>query len=63
MTGLLEVWRMERRIEELEDHYLICGFGRVGQQVARDFIAADVDFVVIDDNVEQREMMEEMGVL
>ena len=63
MTGLLEVWRMERRIEDLEDHYLICGFGRVGQQVARDFIAADVDFVVIDDNVEQREMMEEMGVL
>jgi len=63
MTGLLEVWRMERRIEELEDHYLICGFGRVGQQVARDFQAAEVDFVVIDDNVEQREMMEEMGVL
>jgi voltage-gated potassium channel len=63
MTGLLEVWRMERRIEDLEDHYLICGFGRVGQQVARDLERAGVDFVVIDDNVEQREVMEEMGVL
>jgi voltage-gated potassium channel len=63
MTGLLEVWRMERQIEDLEDHYLICGFGRVGQQVARDLLAADVDFVVIDNNVEQRELMEEMGVL
>jgi voltage-gated potassium channel len=63
MTGLLEVWRMERRIEELRDHYLICGFGRVGRQVARDFQEQGVDFVVIDDNADVREPMEEMGVL
>ncbi|MFL5895825.1 MAG: potassium channel family protein [Thermoleophilaceae bacterium] len=63
MSGLLEVWRMERQIERLRDHYLICGFGRVGQQVARDMMEAGVDFVVIDDNVEQHETMEEMGVL
>jgi voltage-gated potassium channel len=63
MTGLLEVWKMERRIERLNGHYLICGFGRVGQQVARDMLEADVDFVVIDENPEQRETMEEMGVL
>jgi voltage-gated potassium channel len=63
MTGLLEVWRMEREIDKLENHFLICGFGRVGRQVARDFIDAGVDFVVIDDNADQRETMEEMGVL
>src|SRR3954453_6601064 len=63
MTGLLEVWKMERRIQGLKDHYLICGFGRVGQQVARDLLEADVDFVVIDDNMDVREQMEEMGVL
>lgn len=63
MTGLLEVWRMERRIGELRDHYLICGFGRVGQQVARDLIEAGVDFVVIDENPQSREVMEEMEVL
>ena len=54
---------MERQIEDLEDHLLICGFGRVGQQVARDFMNAGVDFVVIDDNPEQRERLEEMGIL
>src|SRR5436190_22780676 len=63
MTGLLEVWRMERRIQELRDHYLICGFGRVGQQVARDFKEEGVPFVVIDDNADVREEMEEMNVL
>jgi voltage-gated potassium channel len=63
MSGLLEVWKMERRIQELSGHYLICGFGRVGQQVARDFREEGVDFVVVDDNAEVREAMEEMGVL
>jgi voltage-gated potassium channel len=63
MTGLLGVWKMERRIQELSGHYLICGFGRVGQQVARDFKEEDVPFVVIDDNADVREAMDEMGVL
>lgn len=63
MTGLLEVWKMERRIERLSDHFLICGFGRVGQQVARDFQQQGVDFVVIDENPDMREAMEEMDVL
>src|SRR3954447_7037434 len=63
MTGLLEVWKMERRIQDLRGHYLICGFGRVGQQVARDYQEQGVDFVVIDDNADVREPMEGMGVL
>jgi voltage-gated potassium channel len=63
MTGLLEVWRMERQIRGLSGHYLICGFGRVGQQVARDFQEEGVDFVVIDDNPYARESMDEIGVL
>jgi voltage-gated potassium channel len=63
MTGLLEVWKMERQIEGLEGHFLICGFGRVGRQVARDLLEAEVDFVVIDDNQDVRELMDEMGVL
>jgi voltage-gated potassium channel len=63
LTGLLEVRRMQRKITDLEGHYLICGFGRVGQQVARDLRAAGVPFVVIDDNPETREDIEELEVL
>jgi voltage-gated potassium channel len=63
MTGLLGVWKMERRIQGLSDHYLICGFGRVGQQVAQDFQQEGVAFVVIDDNAEVRDALEEMEVL
>jgi voltage-gated potassium channel len=62
MTGLLEVWRMEREIERLEGHYLVCGFGRVGQQVARDLQEAGAEFVVIDDNHEVHGALEAAGV-
>ena len=46
----LERRRMERRIEQLRGHFILCGLGRVGRQVARDFAAADVPFIVVDVN-------------
>ena len=63
LFGVVEVRRMERKIQELRDHYLICGFGRVGHQVAFDLREAGVPFVVIDENPEVREDMEEMSLL
>jgi len=63
LSGLLEAWRMERKIAQLENHYLICGFGRVGRQVARDLRVDGVPFVVIDDNPDVRELIAEMEVL
>jgi voltage-gated potassium channel len=63
LSGLVEALRMQREIAQLRDHYLICGFGRVGHQIARDLKQAGVPFVVIDDNPEVREAFEEMGVL
>ena len=63
LSGLLDDRRMQSKIAQLKDHYLICGFGRVGQQVAKDLRDAGVPFVVIDDNPEVREYAEEMDVL
>lgn len=40
--------RMEDAIDNLSGHYVLCGYGRVGRRVAREFAAAGVDFVVID---------------
>src|SRR5207248_345621 len=63
LTGLLEARRMQKRIEDLRDHYLVCGFGRVGRQIARRLQTAQAPFVVVDENPDVREDMEEMGVL
>jgi voltage-gated potassium channel len=58
---ILEERRTLNKIEDLSDHHLICGFGRVGRQVARDLQAGEVDFVVIDELEENREIAEEIG--
>jgi voltage-gated potassium channel len=59
---LLEERRTLKAIEATSDHYIICGFGRVGRQVARDLRAAGARYVVIDDNPENRELASAIGV-
>ena len=40
--------RMQNRVASLRDHFILCGYGRVGQQVARDFERTGIEFVVVD---------------
>lgn len=63
LSGVLEARRMQNKIAHLKDHYLICGFGRVGQQIALDLKNAQAPFVVIDDNPEMRAEAGGMDVL
>ncbi len=62
LSGLLAERRMQKMIASLTDHYLICGFGRVGRQVARDLRAANARYVVIDSNPANRELAQGVGV-
>lgn len=55
--------RMKRKIAELKNHYIVCGFGRVGQQVAREFKRAGAPFIVLDSNPEVKDRMDAEGVL
>jgi voltage-gated potassium channel len=40
--------RMEKRIAELTGHYIMCGIGRVGSNVAREMVKTRRQFVVIE---------------
>ena len=60
---LLGKQRMKRTIEGLKDHYILCGFGRVGEEVAREFVARDLPFVVVETNPEAIERAERRGYL
>jgi voltage-gated potassium channel len=40
--------RMEAAINKLSGHYILCGYGRVGRQVAREFARDGVPFVIIE---------------
>jgi voltage-gated potassium channel len=55
--------RMQRRIDGLSGHYLICAYGRVGRAIAREFEAEGIPFVVIDPKEQLKERMEHDAVL
>jgi voltage-gated potassium channel len=55
--------RMEREIDRLRDHTIICAYGRVGRAAARELRANGRAFVVIDPQEDLRERMDEDGVL
>jgi voltage-gated potassium channel len=59
---VLAARRTQKMIDSLNDHHIICGFGRVGRQVARDLNAARVSYVVVDSNPESRHRAEALGV-
>jgi voltage-gated potassium channel len=66
VTGELGTLLAERRTrkmtERLKDHYIVCGFGRVGRQVAGDLRAAGALYVVIDADARNREAAYAPGV-
>lgn len=55
--------RMKRKIGDLKGHYILCGFGRVGQQVAREFKRAGAPFIVLDSNPEVKDRLDAEGAL
>jgi voltage-gated potassium channel len=62
-TGALAERRRRRAIEQLRDHYIICGYGRVGRRVADEFREAGVPYVVLDFNPDAIEHAREQGAL
>lgn len=42
--------KMEREIDRLRDHYIICGVGRVGRSAARELARKPVPFVILEQN-------------
>jgi voltage-gated potassium channel len=59
---VLTARRRQKMIDRLTDHCIICGFGRVGRQVARDLYAAHARYVVVDTNTENRHLVEQHGM-
>jgi len=44
--------RMRSEISKLSGHYVLCGYGRVGRQVAAEFDLEDERFVVVEQNLQ-----------
>jgi len=62
LSGLLDERRTQKMLDHLRDHFLICGYGRVGRQVGRDLRSGGARYIVIDHNPDNREAAEMAGV-
>jgi voltage-gated potassium channel len=62
MGDLLAARRTQQMIVSLRDHHIICGFGRVGRQVAVDLRAAGASYVVVDSTAENRELAQRLSI-
>ncbi|MGB2953170.1 MAG: NAD-binding protein [Gaiellaceae bacterium] len=62
-TGGLTERKRRRTIERLHDHYIICGYGRVGRRVARELGEANVRYVVLDFSADAIREAQEQGDL
>jgi len=62
LTGAMAERRRRRVIERMSDHYIICGYGRVGRQVEAEFRDAGVPVVVLDFNPNVLEIAREEEV-
>lgn len=50
-------------IDKLSNHYILCGYGRTGNHVAREFAAEGIPFIIIDSDLEEIEKAQQQGYL
>ncbi|PIU65233.1 MAG: potassium channel protein [Armatimonadetes bacterium CG07_land_8_20_14_0_80_40_9] len=55
--------KMEKEIGKLNNHYIVCGYGRVGSSVCRKFLESGVPFMVIENKPELSEKLSSSGLL
>ncbi len=61
ITGLMGRRKMRKEIDTLLGHYILCGYGRVGQYIAMDLSGAGARFLVIEKDPKVADEALEMG--
>lgn len=55
--------KVEKMIDKLNDHYIICGYGRIGSLICKEFTANGLPFVVVEKDTATTERLEDEGYL
>lgn len=54
---------MEKKLADLKNHYIVCGFGRIGKVISKILYENRRTFVIIENNPEEIKIIEELGYL
>jgi len=63
LRALLGRKKLQKQISNLKGHYIICGFGRIGRLISRDFATKPLPFIVVEQNPERCRRLEAEGYL
>ena len=55
--------RLDKKINRLKNHYIICGYGRIGSVLCKNITRKPIDLVVVEKNQDISHIMDEDGVL
>ena len=55
--------RLEKKIDRMKNHYIVCGYGRIGRVLCRSLKRKPLDLVVIEKNPELIPVMDADGIL
>jgi voltage-gated potassium channel len=59
----LDTYNLRKQLEKMENHVIICGFGRVGKGAAEDLSQNGIPYVLIDQNIEFNEELHEKELI
>ncbi len=63
MRKLFDARRRRKLMKKLENHIIVCGFGRVGERICEELEKEKIPFVVIDEDPKRIELAEAKGYL
>ncbi|HLP04446.1 MAG TPA: potassium channel protein [Paludibacter sp.] len=59
-SKLLKVRKMNRTLESMKDHYIVCGYGKTGKHVLEELLEKGLGVVMIESNPERNERLREV---
>lgn len=55
--------KLEKEVKKLRGHYIICGYGRMGELIAKELHQAKIPFVIVETDEEKCQEIEEKGYI
>jgi voltage-gated potassium channel len=55
--------RLDKKLDRLKNHYIVCGYGRIGRVLSKNLRSKPLDVVVVEKNPDLIRAMDEDGVL
>jgi voltage-gated potassium channel len=63
LSQLLGRRKLEKQISRLKDHYIVCGYGRIGKIVSQELADDNIPFIIIEQNPNLVEILEQVRYL